>query len=248
MRQTPFPWCLIQHLLFPQTCILCGQVTINRDFSQVCSGCLEGLRPIQEPVCLVCGQPLPGGIYSFADTCSSCRSDPPAFDMARAWGPYQGELRELLRSLKYHNLKPLTRPLSGLLETVFDLQFPNSFDFIIPVPLHKKRLAQRGYDQARLLSRELSSRTGIPTLEGVARSKDTLPQHGLSSTRRRQNMAGAFTLKKELPLENSRILVLDDVFTTGSTVSALCKCLRRRFTIEFIGVLTVARAIRHGPI
>ena len=248
MRRTPLPWRYIQHLLFPQTCILCGQVTINRDFSQVCYECLDGIRPIPEPVCMVCGQPLPGGIYSYADTCSSCRLDPPAFDMARAWGPYQGELRTLLRSLKYQNLKPLAGPLSGLLETVFDLQFSNSFDWIIPVPLHKKRLVTRGYDQAMLLSRELSARTGIPTLECAIRDKNTLPQHGLSSTRRKINMAGAFTLKKGLDLENSQVLVLDDVFTTGSTVSSLCKCLRRQFSIKFIGVLTVARAIRHGPI
>ena len=98
-----------------------------------------------------------------------------------------------------------------------------------------------------LLGRGLSARTGIPLLECAIRDKDTLPQHGLSSTRRKQNMAGAFTLKKGLRLENSQVLVLDDVFTTGSTVSALCKCLRRQFRIEFIGVLTVARAIRHGP-
>ncbi|MFH1965637.1 MAG: ComF family protein [Acidobacteriota bacterium] len=244
---TPFPWRIIQHIILPQYCVLCGQVTLNRDFSQVCSECLEDLKPIPEPVCVVCGKPLPGGIYSLADTCSSCRSDPPPFDMARAWGPYQGGLRELLRALKYQGLKPLAGPLSGYLETVFNQQFPESFDWIIPVPLHRKRLLERGYDQAFLLSRRLSARTGIPTLQCAIRVRETQPQHGLSATGRKLNMAGAFALKRKILLKNSRILVLDDVLTTGSTVSALCKCLRKQLSLEFIGVLTVARAIRHGP-
>jgi ComF family protein len=247
MRQTPFPWRIIQHIVCPQNCVLCGQLTLNKDFSQVCAECLAGLESLPDPVCLVCGKPLPGGIYSLADTCSDCRSDPPEFDLARAWGPYKGDLRTLLRILKYQGLKPLSGPLSRLLETVFSQHFSETFDWIVPVPLHKKRLRQRGYDQALLLGRGLSLKTGIPILQCAIRSKETQPQHGLSAAVRKKNMAGAFVMKKNINLKNSRILVLDDVLTTGSTVSALCKSLRKSSRIKSIGVLTVARAIRHGP-
>lgn len=209
---------------------------------------MDGLECLAEPLCQVCGRPLPGGRYSLADTCSSCRSDPPDFDMARAWGPYQGGLRELLRAFKYQNMRPLAGPLSGLLEQVLNQQLPCRFDWIVPVPLHKKRLAERGYDQAGLLSRQLSARTGIPTLQCSLRSKATQPQHGLSANQRKLNTAGAFAVKKGAGLEGCRILVLDDVFTTGATVSSLCRCLRKYASIRFIGVLTVARAIRHGPL
>ena len=238
---------IIQHLVFPQSCVLCGRVTLNRDLSQVCPECLEGLERIAEPLCQVCGRPLPGGRYSLADTCAACRSDPPDFDMARAWGPYQGELRELLRAYKYRNLRPLAGPMAGLLGEVFDLQFSSSFDWIVPVPLHQERLKGRGYDQALLLGRSLSKKTGIPVLRGIKRKKKTLPQYGLSSNQRKLNTAGAFAIDKRVHLEECSLLVLDDVFTTGSTVSSLCRCLRKSLPVKFIGVLTVARAIRHGP-
>jgi competence protein ComFC len=167
--------------------------------------------------------------------------------MARAWGAYQGRLRSLLREFKYGGLKPLSGPLSELLETTFTLHFNQAFDWIAPVPLHRKRLRERGYDQALLLARGLSKKTGIPVLGGVIRNKETQPQYGLSSNERKLNTAGAFSLDRGLSLEECSILVLDDVFTTGSTVSSLCKCLRKKFPVRFIGVLTVARAIRHGP-
>lgn len=246
--QTPFPWSIFQHFLMPQHCVLCGEPAINRDFSQVCRTCLEQLKPLPEPVCATCGKPLPGGEYAPVDTCLECRSDPPPFDMARAWGPYQGNLRSLLREFKYHGSKPLAGPLSRLLaERLKGEAFPG-FDWILPIPLHRQRLRSRGYDQALLLARNLGTRTGIPVLHGVIRTRDTLPQHGLSASSRKENLAGAFTLKEGLHLEGARILVVDDVFTTGSTVSSLCRRLRKIRGIDFIGVLTVARAIRRGPL
>ncbi len=187
------------------------------------------------------------GIYAPADTCADCRNDPPEFDMARAWGPYQGNLRTLLRAYKYKGLRPLSGPLSRLLIQVFKQNFPESCECIIPVPLHRKRLAERGYDQALLLADRLSTETGIPVLQCMTRKKETLPQYGLSSARRKQNLAGAFTLERNLTANIRRILVVDDVYTTGSTVSAMCKCLKDNSGVNFIGVLTVARAIRHGP-
>ena len=246
--ETPFPWNFLQHLLVPQHCVICGEPAINRDFSQVCRPCLEELRALPEPVCTVCGKPLPGGRYSPADTCAECRSDPPPFDMARAWGSYQGNLRSLLREFKYRGWKPLAGPLGGLLEDVLKRDFPPGFDWIVPVPLHRKRLRGRGYDQALLLARALASRTGIPILLAADRVKDTLPQYGLSASARKENLAGAFALKKDLRVEEASVLVVDDVFTTGSTVSSLCGCLRKNRGISFIGALTVARAIRHGPL
>jgi len=247
VRKTPYPWRIIQHLLLPQQCELCGRITVNRDLSPVCPDCIEGLKPLPEPVCSVCGIPLPGGTFSPVDTCSKCREDPPPFDMARAWGPYQGGLRTLLRAYKFQGLRPLSSPLATLLMSIMEHHFPESYDGIMPIPLHKKRLAERGYDQALLLARKLSALTGIPVIEGATRVKETSPQHGLSSSRRKSNLAGAFSMGKGLNLQGKRILVLDDVFTTGATVSAFCTCLRKKSEIDFIGVLTVARAIRHGP-
>ena len=248
VRKTPYPWRIIQHLLFPQQCELCGRITLNRDLSPLCRDCLENLNPLPEPVCAVCGAPLPGGRYSLADTCGNCREDPPPFDMARAWGPYQGGLRTLLRAYKFQGLRTLAGPLSGLLASVLQRDFPSSFDWITPVPLHKNRLASRGYDQSMLMARKLSAGTGIPVVQCAAREKDTIPQHGLSAARRKANLAGAFTRKTGLDLENKRILILDDVFTTGSTASALSGCLRKKPGAGTIGVLTVARAIRLGPV
>lgn len=247
MKQTPFPLNLLQHLLAPQNCVVCGRIVINSDLSQVCPDCFSGLAPLHDPVCRACGRPLPGGKYSIADTCAECRSDPPAFDRARAWGPYQGDLRKILLEFKYGGLKTLAGPLSELLCAAIEEQFDIPFDWIAPVPLHRIRLRERGYDQALLLARKVARKTGIPVLRGLSRTRETRPQFGLSSRERRDNTKGAFSFSPTVSLEDSGILVLDDVFTTGSTVSSLCKCLRKGTGAGFIGVLTVARAVRHGP-
>ena len=247
VKKTPFPLNLMQHLLAPQNCVVCGGIVINRDLSQVCQDCFSSLGPLHEPVCQVCGKPLPGGKYSIADTCGECRSDPPQFDQARAWGPYEGDLRKILLEFKYAGLKTLAGPLSELLCGTIESGFNVPFDWIAPVPLHRNRLRERGYDQALLLARKVSRKTGIPILRGLRRIRETRPQYGLSSRERRENTKGAFSLSDTTRLNKPSILVLDDVFTTGSTTSSISKCLKRKLGTGFIGILTVARAVRHGP-
>jgi ComF family protein len=175
-------------------------------------------------------------------TCSQCRSQANSFDFARAYGNYQGELRSLILQFKFGHHQRLTHPLASLLQTCYersglDLQ-P---DWIIPVPLHVRRRRERGFDQTLTLSRVLSQKLNIPVFPGLSRIKPTVPQSGLDLRQRRKNLRKAFRLSQPERLSEQDIVLVDDVMTTGTTISEICRLLKMETRIHTILVLTVAR-------
>ena len=258
---------VFQALLYPQSCVLCKKWVLNDDASPLCADCLAAVPRFSVggprelgvsapsraegfelgPPCHYCGIPLPGSLIRELNVCSSCRSQPPPFDFARAHGPYQGSLRTLIRSFKFDGLRRLASPLACLLaERYRESSLGLEPRWIVPVPLHRKRKFERGFDQTLLLCRALGRRLGIGIFKGLHRLRDTAPQFGLDIRSRKDNLRGAFGLKRAQHLEGQDVLLVDDVFTTGTTVREICALLKSESRVRRILVLTLARVpLRH---
>jgi competence protein ComFC len=163
------------------------------------------------------------------------------FDAAYCFGSYEGTLRELVHLFKYGRMKPLGKTLADHLAAA--LPRDKSFDAVVPMPLHWRREWQRGFNQSVLLARATARRCGIPMVNAVRRTRATETQAGLSNARRRENVAGAFRVKKGALVEGRRILLIDDVMTTGATASA-CALALKRAGAKSVTLLALARVDR----
>ncbi len=174
-----------------------------------------------------------------------CRNGLRGFDAAACFGAYEGTLRELIHLYKYRKIRTLVRPLSNLLMSALPRTEP--FDAITPVPLHWRKRWQRGFNQSELLAREIAGRTGIPMLNAVRRVRATQTQAGLSNTGRRQNVTKAFAIKGgerwRRRISGKRILLIDDVMTTGSTAASCALALKQGGASRVV-FLTIARVDR----
>jgi ComF family protein len=170
--------------------------------------------------------------------CALCRSGLRGFDAAYSFGSYEGVLRKLIHLYKYGRVKTLAWPLSGLLARA--LPRDESFDVAVPVPLYWRRRLQRGFNQSELLARGLSRRTGIPVAGALRRLRPTPAQAGLSNSARRQNVSQAFRAGS---VQGKRILLIDDVMTTGATAAA-CALALKQAGARRVALLTVARVDR----
>ena len=190
--------------------------------------------------CVSCRTPFQNAFPLDADgRCALCRFGLRGFDAAYCFGSYEGVLRELIHLYKYGRVKTLARPLGALLAAA--LPHEERFDAVTPVPLHWRRQWQRGFNQSELLARTLARRCGIPLIHALKRVRPTVAQSGLSNTGRRRNVAAAFRPRRAV--EGKRILLIDDVMTTGSTAAACALALKRAGAAR-VALLTVARVDR----
>jgi ComF family protein len=227
-------------LLFPPHCVAC-----NRFGAWLCAGCLQKIDVIQAPICYRCGLPLTGAATTIGmlPTCQPCRSQTSQLDGVCAFAFHGGPLRKAIHEFKYQALRDLATPLGRLLSEGWATLPPTDLDVdvIVPVPLHASRLRQRGYNQAALLARELGRHLQRPVVEEVlTRIKDTIPQVGLDAQARRDNVYNAFQCVNG-SLAGKRVLLLDDVYTTGSTLEAAANALRTE-RVSSIWAYTLARA------
>jgi ComF family protein len=201
---------------------------------------MEAPEPLNaEFFCTSCRTPFQNSFPLDAQgRCALCRSGLRGFDAAYSFGAYEGVLRELIHVYKYGKVRTLARPLSGLL--VQALPRDEAFDATVPVPLYWRRRLQRGFNQAELLARGLSRRTGIPVVKALGRVRPTPTQAGLSNSARRQNVAKAFRSRS---VQGKRILLIDDVMTTGAT-AASCALALKQAGARRVALLTVARVDR----
>jgi len=196
-------------LFFPPRCVGCGEVG-----TWLCEGCHSQIEFIQPPLCPRCGRPTPEGRLCFL-----CRRDHLQIDGIRAVAYLEGPLRKAIHRFKYDGLRDLAVLLGRLLGAYLERD-PLPVEAIVPVPLHPKRLRERGYNQSALLARQLGERTGLPVLEGsLLRVRETAPQVELSARERKENVRGAFSCADER-LAGKRVLLIDDVCTTGATLEA----------------------------
>jgi len=233
---------LFQFFLPPQ-CPCCENF-LEEGRQGFCSNCLSEIRWIEPPFCSICGIPFASKAVE-NHPCGACVTRGKYFTMARALGAYEGSLREAIHRWKYEGKIHLTPFFTEWMAEGLNRYWePASLDLLIPVPLHTQRLRERGFNQALLLVKELSLRTGIPYRKTILqKKKSTLPQVNLSGTEREKGLRGAFqTIGKEELLEKS-VLLVDDVYTTGATVNECSKVLLRGGA-ERVDVLTLAHAIK----
>jgi ComF family protein len=217
----------------------------------LCSACLNGFRPIQSPVCNTCGLMFKSR-ESADHVCGECAQQPKKYRMARASGVYAAGFIQIVHKFKYKGKIQLAKPLGALLFTEFLHYWHNDeIDLILPVPLHKKRFRQRGFNQAYLLvndwdnlsrARRLKPRRAAVATNVLVRSKKTAPQTGLNRADRLQNIKNAFNVRRPDIVKNKWVLLVDDVYTTGATVNECARVLVKSGA-KRVDVLTLARAI-----
>jgi ComF family protein len=175
-------------------------------------------------------------------TRGAARTEAFAFEEARSFASHEGKLRALVQRLKYDGYRPLARPLARFLAHAAEQLSEQSFDIVVPVPLHRKRERQRGFNQAEILAKELARLRKIPLgSRDCMRVRDTPPQTGLRAAERRKNVAGAFAVPHPERVQGKRVLLIDDVLTTGATASACAQALRKAGA-KGVWVATLARA------
>jgi len=230
-------------ILFPDECRLCGEPLRGYTRVPVCSACLKAPSAHSaEHFCAQCKTPFLNSFpLDLEGRCALCRAGARGFDAAFCFGFYEGPLRELIHLLKYYGMKSLAAPLAEHLSRALPLD--ESFDAVVPIPLHWRRRFQRGFNQAAALAKGVARRRRIPMLNAVRRIRATRTQTGLTNAKRRENVSGAFRAGPDRPLEGLRILLVDDVMTTGATASA-CAAALKRAGAKSVTLLTLARVDR----
>ena len=228
-------------LLYPPRCEACGR--LRRD--AICPECDAAIVRIERPVCQVCGVPFDPRAQA-APRCAQCRGKRRPFSVARSAAYYEGPVVEAIRRFKYHCQAVLWRPLGGLMvealeDGAADVD-PETVDVVCPVPLHESRLRERGFNQSELLAEVVAEAIGKPLRPLLEKTRPTAPQVDLPAKSRGANVRGAFAARLEEVIAGQRVLLIDDLFTTGATLGECARALRRAGAEE-VRVLTLARAV-----
>ncbi len=230
-------------LLFPtpDRCLLCGRVL--RDGQAICPACQIEMAHSAGLRCERCGRPLAGADLNRPPSagCALCAGKPWVFTAARSLGPYEGTLRLAVHRLKFRGQQQCGRALGELLYRAIGRDWWSACDALVPVPLHPDRLLQRGFNQAEVIADQLSLLIGRPVHRVLQRTVATNPQVGLSQRQRQRNVLNAFALVpgQQRRVRGRRLLLVDDVLTTGSTVDACARVLYQ-FGAAEVRVATLA--------
>jgi ComF family protein len=228
------------------------QSQVERLFAKyLCWNCIGGLVVVESPLCSCCGLPFESR-QGIDHRCGDCSASPKKFRIARAPLVYEQIFTEVIHCYKYKGKIQLARPLAELLLTAFKLFWDkDSIDVVVPVPLHLKRLRKRGFNQVYLLIRNWQTIAGQVDLDlsdlqierdVIVRNVSTVPQTGLGRRQRAANIKEAFELVDEAKIIDKRILLVDDVYTTGATADE-CACLLLHHGAAHVDVLSLARAV-----
>lgn len=212
--------------IYPPRCPACDSFVDDYGF---CEGCAKAIKLISPPWCEVCGRPL-DPLAKTRGICADCSKWRPNFVKARAGALYEGPVAEAIKRLKYGGRTSASRALAGLLERALaSLDIPlDERVVLVPVPLHPLRLRERGFNQSELLAREAGGRMGLKVERKVlGRRSHTRPQVELSGRERRENVKGAFEVMRADLVEGRVVVLIDDVMTTGATLSECAKALVR---------------------
>lgn len=218
--------------LFPPHCLGCGR---EGDF--LCITCRHALPRLMPPLCHKCGKPL-----IQEDHCSACQKWQLEINGIRSPFLFEGVIRQAIHQFKYNNFKALALPLAQLLAEYWETRHLE-MEVIVPVPLHSRRLRERGYNQSGLLAREMGKLINLPVMEGsLLRLRDTTAQVKAPNAEiRRKNVLGVFDCR-DGNLHGKRVLLIDDVCTTGATLDS-CAIALNRAGVSSVWGLTLAREI-----
>lgn len=230
-------------LVYPEVCQVCLSRRAGPLEGYVCSTCAGDVRWIQPPFCDCCGKPV-GGDVTTRFVCADCREASPGFSRARSVAIARGTLLEVIHRYKYNGSVWHESFLADLLKKRAAPELrPLEWDCIVPVPLWPARERERGFNQAERLARHLSRETAIPLNSSlVRRVRPTPTQTHLGREERHKNVAGAFAVLRNASLSAKRVVLVDDVLTTGATTGACARALVRAGAAE-VCVWTVARGI-----
>jgi ComF family protein len=246
-------------VLFPADCRICEGLLTRASRVPICGECLAAFRTLPQRVCELCGWPLEApfaaararcgpadGQAQESLACTICPGRTFAFDRARSYAAYDGAVVRAIVMLKFERIEPLGAWFADRLwETVKRDGKALAADIVVPVPLHRQRERERGYNQADLVARPLARRLGLPYRAVLlVRTRPRPDKQVLSLSERWESVRGAFATRPGSQVDNLRVLLVDDVMTTGATLDACARALREAGAKSVIG-LTVARAVRH---
>ena len=259
------------NMVFPVTCKQCGNpISADAQTAYFCKNCWDGINWFEGPCCTCCGLPYPAidssvqsKIGADGHLCGTCSKTPPAFDKAISAGPYEGTLAEAIKLFKYKKRIHIGRALTNQVMTspiVGSVILTDSGDddfisipanscgrkscYIIPVPLHIKRLREREFNQSAVIALAFGARFDLPVLTDVLiRLRHTRPQVELGMKERRDNVAGVFTVQNREMIKGKDLILIDDVYTTGSTVNECAKVLKKNGA-RMVYVVTIARMVK----
>lgn len=219
---------LAELLAFPSFCKLCSRLLERKREKVVCESCLNKLKPSCSPFCICCGRYFAG--FAPYHVCKQCLENRPPYALHRSCGHYDRELRGVLLLFKYRGFRCLGRDLVLFLLNVLGEEHSLwwGLDMIIPVPLHPRRQRKRGFNQSEILVTELGKIKGIRyENKMLIKTSNRPPQTTLDAKKRWRNLQGAFQVKNSKGIQGKKILLVDDVFTTGATLSECSKMLLR---------------------
>ena len=221
--------------IYPSRCPVCRNQSDAHVYAPICLYCWSTIERYNGSSCRVCAVPI---VSPYAGVCGECLSHPPYFSFVLAYGLYSGILREAIHLFKFSGIKRLGRPLGRLLSS---LPIPEA-DIIVPVPLSKRGLRQRGFNQTLILAKTLSKDLKIPfSIDCLFKRRDTPPQSGIRAVDRKRNVKGAFEVREDVA--RKKVILLDDVMTTGATVRECAKTLAKAGAEEIIVVVLARSAL-----
>jgi ComF family protein len=231
-------------LVFPSPCPGCGGSVDRPTRGPLCDGCWTALPRHGGTLC-ACGFPLPAGLEG---PCGRCRRGLGPFTRGASLGPYEGTLRVLVHELKFRGRRRVAGRLAEMLLASPEVRAVLAAEptravspVVVPVPLHPRRLLERGFNQSALLAQALAEGHGLRLVEGaLTRREHTPPQTGLSAAQRRANVARAFVVRRRAPVTGRIVVLVDDVVTTGATARACARALVSAGAAE-VRLLTAAR-------
>lgn len=236
-------WRRFLNMLLPPRCIKCGEILGERN--GICAECFSKITFISQPMCHRCGRPFEGGAdikFGAVQYCGECmRQKKHLFTLQRSTFIYDDESKDLILNLKFRDRTATAETLAGMLYAGGGDIWKEKPDLILPVPIHRLRLLQRRYNQSALLCRYLAQKAGIPAdYETLVRCRNTIPQVQLSGAARRNNLKQAFKVVKPQNIKGKKVVLIDDVATTGSTLNECAKVLHKAGA-KAIYSLTLAR-------
>lgn len=229
--------------MYPDHCRLCHEPLKGALRVPICPACIASVEPlVAEYACSCCHTPFLNPYpLDVLGRCPLCRYGLSEYDAAFAYAAYDGKIRDLIHMFKYGGVQELAQPLGRMIVAGLPLGIP--FDAIVPMPMHWLRQLLRGYNQAELLARAVARHTGLPLLNALRRTRAVAPQAGLTRAQRRVNARGSFACRQPQAVTGKKILLVDDVLTTGATARAAAGALKKAGAAR-VTVLALARADR----
>ena len=226
----------ILDLIYPPKCMICDDIIQIKEPKWICKSCVGILEYVSEPICEKCGVPT----EEEKSLCTSCVNKD--FSFCRNYSPYEyeGAVRAIIHKFKYGNNPQFGKGFAKLIVDKYGKEFFSEIDILIGVPMHKKKIRKRGFNQADILATEIGKLTGVESSKKVLiRKKNTKAQSSLTPRARRNNLKDAFEVNKNIDIKSKNIMIVDDIYTTGSTLEA-CSAILLKNGAKVVNGLTLS--------